>query len=49
MEFVPGSPIDDKSALAEAMAWCWTGNKPFPEPMMIKFCNAIWRHKATMS
>ena len=28
------SPIDNKSALAQIMAWCRTGNKPLSEPMM---------------
>ena len=34
LEFVPRSPIDDKSALVQVMAWRRIGEKPFPEPMM---------------
>ena len=26
------------------MAWCWTGNMPSPETMMIHFTDAIWCH-----
>ena len=28
LKFVPGSPIDNDSALAQVMAWHSTGNKP---------------------
>ena len=38
-----------KSALVHVMAWWWTKNKPLPEPMMTKFSDAIWYHKAIMS
>ena len=27
-------PLKNKSALAQVMAWCQTGTKPLPEPMM---------------
>ena len=27
-------PIDNKPTLVQAMAWCQTGAKPLPEPMM---------------
>ena len=30
-------PIDNKSVLAQAMAWHWTGTKPLPEPIMTYF------------
>ena len=33
LKFVPRSPIDNKPALVQAMAWHWKGNKPLPEPM----------------
>ena len=33
LKFVPKGPIDNKSALAQVMAWRRTGNKPLPEPM----------------
>ena len=33
MKFVPMGPIDNKSSLVDVMAWHWTGDKPFPEPV----------------
>ena len=41
-KFVPGDPINDKSQLVQVMAWRWTGNKPFPEPMTTKFYDTLW-------
>ena len=37
LKFVPKSLIDYKSALVQVRAWCWTGNKPLPEPMLSQF------------
>ena len=37
MEFIPGGPIDHRSALVQVMAWRQTGTKPLPEPMMTQF------------
>ena len=37
LKFVPKSPIDNKPALVQVMAWCRTGNKPSPEPMLTWF------------
>ena len=34
LKFVPRSPIDNKLALVQVMAWCRTGDKPLYEPMM---------------
>ena len=34
LKFVPKSPIDNKPALVEIMAWHQTGDKPLPAPMM---------------
>ena len=34
LKFVPRSPIDNKPALVQVMAWCQTGHKPLPEPML---------------
>ena len=28
LKYVPGSPIDNKPALVQVMAWCRTGDKP---------------------
>ena len=32
LKFVPKSPIDNKPALIQVMAWHQAGNKPLPEP-----------------
>ena len=34
-------------AFFQAMAWCWTGDKPSPEPMMTQFTDAYIRHWAS--
>ena len=44
LRFVPKGLIDNKAALAQVMAWCQTGNKPLPEPMLTKFADAYMRH-----
>ena len=44
LKYVPRSPIDNKSALVQVMAWCQTGDKPLPEPMMTQFIDAYMRH-----
>ena len=35
LEFVPKGPIIP--ALVQIMAWCWPGDKPIFEPIMVKF------------
>ena len=37
LKFVPKGPIDNKSALVQVMAWCWTGDKSLPDPMLTQF------------
>ena len=32
--FDPKSLIDNRSLLIQVMAWCLTGDKPLPEPIM---------------
>ena len=49
LKFVPRSPIDNKPALVQAMAWRRTGNKPLPEPMLAQFLDAYMRHEGEMS
>ena len=34
LEFVPRSPIDNKPALVQVMAWCRTDDKLLPELML---------------
>ena len=44
LKSVPVSPIDNKAALVQVMAWCRTGDKPLPEAMLIQFIDAYMRH-----
>ena len=41
LNFVPRSPIHNKPALVQEMAWCWTGGKPLPEPMIAQFTDTF--------
>ena len=49
LKFVSRSPIDNKPALVQVMAWRRTGDKPLPEPMMIQLIDVYMRHYAQMS
>ena len=40
LKFVPKGAVNNKQALVQRMAWCWTGHKPLSEPMMSKFTDA---------
>ena len=44
LKFVRRSPIDNKAALAQVMAWRRTGDKPLSEPMLTQFTDAHMRH-----
>ena len=44
LKFIPRSPIDNKPALVQVMAWSWTGDKPLPEPMLTQFTEVYMRH-----
>ena len=44
LKFVPKSPIDNKTALVQVMAWRQTGDKPLPEPMLTQFTDTNMRH-----
>ena len=44
LKLVPRSPIENKSALVQVMAWRRTGDKPLPEPMMTQFTYTYMRH-----
>ena len=44
LKFIPGGPIDNKSALVQVMASRRTGAKPLPELMLTKFTDAYMRH-----
>ena len=40
LKYVSRSPIDNKSALVQVMAWRRTGDKPLPKPLMTQFIDA---------
>ena len=44
LKYVPRSPIDNKPAVVQEMAWHWTVDKPLPEPMMTQFIDACMQH-----
>ena len=44
LKFVPRSPIDNKAALVQVMAWRRTAAKPLPEPMLTQFPDAYMWH-----
>ena len=44
LKYVPRSPIDNKSALVQVMAWRRTGGKPLSEPMLTQFPEPYMRH-----
>ena len=44
LKFSPRSPIDNKPALIQIMAWSRTGDKPLAEPMRTQFTVAYMRH-----
>ena len=49
LKFVPGSPIDNKPALGEVMAWHRTGDKSLSESMLTKLTEACMRHEGERS
>ena len=44
MKFIARSPIDNKPALGQIMAWRQTGAKPLSELMLTQFTDAYMRH-----
>ena len=44
LKFVPKSPIDNKSAFVQVMAWRQTGDKPLPELKLSQFIDTYMRH-----
>ena len=49
LKLVPKGPIDNKSALVQAMACRLTGDKPLPEPTLTQLADAYMRHYGEMS
>ena len=44
LKCVPKGLVDNTLAVAQVMAWCWTGDKASAEPMMTQF---MW-HQASV-
>ena len=44
LKFVRYAPINNKSELAEVLAWCWTDDTPLTGPMMTQFDDTYMRH-----
>ena len=44
LKLVPSSPIGNKPALVQVMAWHWTVVKPLPEPMLNQFSDMYKWH-----
>ena len=49
LKYIPRSPIDNKAALVQVMAWRRIGDKPLSEPMLTRFSDANMRLKGEMS
>ena len=49
LKFVPRSPVDNKPALFQEMAWCQTNDKPLSEPMLHRFTDTYMRLQGKMS
>ena len=49
LKFVPKGPADNKPALVLVMAWCQTGDKPLPQPMVTQFTQAYMQQQGEMS
>ena len=41
LKFVPEGLINNIPALVQVMAWCWPGDKPLYEPMMVRLLKHI--------
>ena len=48
LKFLPYGPVDKKSTLVQVMAWCWTGNKPLPQPVLTTRVNSSLSSAAYM-
>ena len=44
LNFVHNDPIDQKLALSQVKAWCWTGNMSLPYAVLNQIYNTTWCH-----
>ena len=54
LKFAPKGPINNIPTLVQIMAWCWSGDKPLSEPMIVRLLTHISitpyiHHSASMS
>ena len=49
LKFVPRSPVGNKPALVQVMAWRQPGDKPLPGPLLIQFIDEYIGHQEEMS
>ena len=45
LQCVTSSPHDNKFTLIPVVAWCCTGTKPLPDPMLIQIINTDMHHR----
>ena len=48
LKYAPRSPIDNKPASVQEMAWRRTGDKPLPGPMVTQFIDKYIHHLGEM-
>ena len=48
LKFVSNYSNNNKSALVQVMTWCWAGDKPLPEPVMMQFSDTYMLHHAAV-
>ena len=44
LRLVCKSPVDNKPALVQVMAWRQIGDKPLPDPMLTQFTDVYMQH-----
>ena len=44
LKFIPKDPIDNISTMVQVMAWQQTGDKPLPEPRLLKIYDVMGHH-----
>ena len=49
LKFVLKGPINNKSALAQVMAWSWRGDKPLSQQMLPQFIDGHMQHQGEIS
>ena len=49
LKFVPRSPINNKPAVVQVMAWHQTSDKPLPEPVLTQSTDTYMWHQGEMS